>query len=652
MIKYILNNDYKGIISEYIVHSGLDLILKKFLKKEVTTNLNTEKQYKKQPIESLMVNIPETPIEEALANGIIQIFNWSKEVKFREMDENKSLFSVYIELEFHLSMRRYQVDTTEFPKRATLEYIFSKLDRHFIVVGDPGAGKTTLVKNLCQKLLRKESKYFNDLNYPILVRLRDLNDFDCTNINLILFDYIISIFGFTFANRLKEKKKYNGNEVIIIKRYISEFLEELNILLLLDGYDEINDSKKRKVVISDVEFLCKSFVKSKLLITSRSADFKFSISNTVLFEICELSEPQIISFTDKWLQNKEEANKLRNELKLLPYFDTAKRPLILAHLCAIYERYKSLPPKPKSIYKKIVTLYLEEWDIQRRIYRKKIGEEATEYSRLDNDRKQEFLAKLAYTLTTDYQKFIFSDSDLKECFGKLAKEFGLPIKQKRETINEIESHSGVLIQSSATQFEFSHKSIQEYLTADYLVRLGTFPNKKNLLLKIPNELAICLALNSNPNNYLANLVLYKLKNDIYRKSFLNPFLNRIVHEKPDFSCNPILGMTILSIYTLSKFGTTIITQEVNKKMVPDRNNESLNYLMKLIVSTPIIKESIKEYYEEYTNISENSSFMDKVYVERHYVFLLKRHKQLHGMKENIQPKYLAINQQILDLIIY
>ena len=49
-------------------------------------------------------------------------------------------------------------------------------------------------------------------------------------------------------------------------------------------------------------------------------------------------------------------------------------------------------------------------------------------------------------------------------------------------IAELESHTGLFIQSGFDQFEFAHKSLQEFLTAEYLVKLPSIPTRKEIYL--------------------------------------------------------------------------------------------------------------------------------------------------------------------------
>jgi predicted NACHT family NTPase len=158
--------------------------------------------------------------------------------------------------------------------------------------------------------------------------------------------------GFVLREFSKDDIKEKNSYVTNLKKYICDFLEDINVLLLLDGFDEINDIQVRKILVEDIELISTSFVKSKILVTSRTAEFNYDISNTQTYEIAPLDNSQIDIFINHYIKDLAEATKFKKELLASPYFDTSRKPLALAHLCAIYERYHNLPPKPKSVYKK------------------------------------------------------------------------------------------------------------------------------------------------------------------------------------------------------------------------------------------------------------------------------------------------------------
>jgi hypothetical protein len=101
-------------------------------------------------------------------------------------------------------------------------------------------------------------------------------------------------------------------------------------------------------------------------------------------------------------------------------------------------------------------------------------------------------------------------------------------------VNEIESHSGILVQSGFDRFEFSHKSLQEYLTGKYIFSLSNIPDPE-ILKSLPNELAIAISLSGSPNTYF-NYFLQK--RNAFKREFWDVFLARLIDEHPDFSEDP------------------------------------------------------------------------------------------------------------------
>jgi hypothetical protein len=106
------------------------------------------------------------------------------------------------------------------------------------------------------------------------------------------------------------------------------------------------------------------------------------------------------------------------------------------------------------------------------------------------DRKAEFLANLAYNLTISVKRSAFTKDDLVHAYEKMFDNFGLPRGDAAKVANELESHTGLFVQGGYELFEFSHKSLQEYLTAEFIVKLPAIPSG-NILTILPNELGDC-----------------------------------------------------------------------------------------------------------------------------------------------------------------
>lgn len=628
--------DYKGILAEYIIHNGLDYALGKFNKKVEAQN-DAKGSTKHKDIFDIEIN--QENIEDRICQSLVQTYNYTKDISFKDINTPKLIVEAFVEPNFFSSQRRTQVQDI-LPERKNMQDIFSISTNNLIVLGDLGAGKTTLIKKMCQSLLLKDGKYYNGLNFPILIRLRDINGYHSEIPNLIFFEFLLNKLGFVLRDFSKDQIRRTNSYTSNLKRIVCDFLEDIKILLLLDGYDEINDLRVRNTIIEDLELLSNSFVSSKVIITSRTAEFVFDVSNTQTFEIAPLDDDQIDIFINQYINKKEEAKKFKTQLFETPYFDTSRKPLALAHLCAIYERYHSLPSKPKTVYRKIVSLYIEEWDAQRRIDRIKTGAKVSEYNNLPNDRKFEFLTKFAYLLTTEFNNSTtFSEKDITKCYSLLFQEFDLPAKQSKIIVREIEGHNGLIIQTSHDTFEFSHKSIHEYLVAEYISRMGTLPKKISLLLLIPNELAIATALSSEPNSFLFRLFVKYLKINANNPAFVSAFLNRIHVEKPDFKVEPILGFTLAYIYSILKFGD--INAIRNKKSFEKAGDlQNTNYmLLKLIRNMPNVKASVKKLSENY-QFDFNYRFISDS--EDYTIIRMKLKEPIQGYSKNDQPEYLVV----------
>jgi GTPase SAR1 family protein len=627
--------DYKGILAEYLIHNGLDFALGRFDSKIKEQN-ETKKSNKHKNIfdfENSRANI-----EDRICQSLVQTYNYTKDISFKDINTPKLIVDAFVEPNFFYSQRRTQIQDL-LPEREDMHSIFTNCVDNLVILGDLGAGKTTLIKKLCQSLILKDEKYYNGLTFPILIRLREINGYSSEIPSLVFFEFLLNKLGFVLRDFSKDQIRHTNSYTTNLKRIVCDFLEDINILLLLDGYDEINDLKVRKTVIEDLEMLSNSFVTSKVIITSRTAEFIFDISNTTTYEIAPLSDDQIDVFINQYINKKDEAEKFKLQLFETPYFDTSRKPLALAHLCAIYERYHSLPSKPKTVYKKIVSLYIEEWDAQRRIDRIKTGGKVSEYNNLPNDRKFEFITKFAYLLTTEFNSSTFSEKDITKCYNLLFQEFDLPSKQSKIIVREIEGHNGLIIQTSQDTFEFSHKSIHEYLVAEYISRMGTLPKKSSLLLSIPNELAIATALSSEPNLFLFRLFVKYLKINANNPAFVYAFLNRIHVEKPDFRVESILGFTLAYLYSILKFGD--INAIRNKKTFPNAKDlQNTNYLLlKLIRSMPNVKASIKKFNQNY---EADYSYRFKSKTEDYSIVRAKLVVPIEGYSKNDQPEFLVV----------
>jgi predicted NACHT family NTPase len=610
------NKPLEKLISEITGTKLRDLIKIKLLEQPHLSDEEEERRERQNYTES-------EEILYALKLHLTKVFNWSKEISFKDLNKSKAISKIYIDLDLYLTPTRQNL-IKDFDKvdKTKLSELIEENESHIMILGHPGAGKTTSMQHLCQSILKKGIRKYE---VPLLIRLRELNpsnprNYDKEESNLI--NQIYDIFDIQIKFDPKDSKRYIKSTKEKIVYYL---LENLKPIIVLDGYDEIVNNQQRRDLISDLRELCLKAKGAKVILTSRIADFQFNIENSISYEICPLNNNQIKDFTFKWLGDKEKAQDLQRQIFSSPFSDTAIRPLTLAHLSAIFERYGKIPDKPKTVYRKIINLLLEEWDAQRSIKR------ISKYSNFETDRKFEFLSNLAYSLTTQYSTSTFGKRNLSEIYKSICSDFHLPEAEVIDVVDELESHSGLFVQAGYDWYEFAHKSLQEYLTAEYVVKFPIIPEDVHFLNKLPNELALVIAISSNPTLYFSILILQRFKSKILDGDFLESFLNRLIIEKPDFKSNPLLIISILFIFKVT-LGNNAQKRNLNKANLSKKQSETLR-LIDDFFNIKEVQESIPKFLNYYKPKSA-------VQMGRNELIQFNKLRNVDGINSGLQPNIL------------
>lgn len=311
--------------------------------KRVAANLLASKQSK--------LRTSRTDVEESLLLHLRSIKNWSAEVSFSDLQKAKQTTKVFIQLDLYLYPRRMRIEPNETIEVMPLRQIFNNNTRHVVLLGAPGAGKTTSTKYLCQLLLHDEDFQRDRFSFPILIRFRELNKVKVTEGASLIVDELIRILGLTV--QFSEDLQLDIPEKQALKeKLVITFLEDFRVLLILDGFDELSSSVYRTQAITEIANLATQLEQCSMIVTCRTGEFKSKPENTDEYEICSLNQVQVSTFARKWLDDEEAARDFLLKIYRTPFADTAIRPLTLAHLCAIYERIKDIPKSPKPFTKR------------------------------------------------------------------------------------------------------------------------------------------------------------------------------------------------------------------------------------------------------------------------------------------------------------
>lgn len=443
---------------------------------------------------------------------------------------------------------------------------------HILLIGAPGAGKTTTLKRLILRYLNEFSSLENP-GFPILVRLRDIPP------ELTLFKYILNIFSISYHDEVikvekivrKKSKKGKSNKIqsrferqnelidfdedyenIVeekiltyvgntpIDNFMATFLNENNCMLILDGIDELHKSVQSNTFKS-IKQLGLKLDRAKILMTVRKSELHKIIDSFVIYEIASLNPSQIKEIASKWL---DESDKFIIELEKKPYKDLANRPIFLTFLLILFEKYNTLPTQPSEVYEDTTYLILKEWDEHRDIVR------ISKYGDFNTRKKLKFISELSYYLTYKIKQKVFSSRDLENLYIQINKKYGLPDNSAKSVVLEIESHTGLIVESTFKNFEFSHLSIQEFLCAKHLVNLPYSKETISYFLEYPEPLAIAICISGEPSIWFANLILnsslnitnFKQNEKNYLSSVYT-LLTRLLVETPAFKRSEELGLS-------------------------------------------------------------------------------------------------------------
>jgi predicted NACHT family NTPase len=340
---------------------------------------------------------------------------------------------------------------------SSLEQALAKHAR-IVILGEPGAGKTSLTKHATQLLAERRLRIADKYYVPIYIALNEAK------------------FFFNGEHGNEAADEFAGEDLLArtlaaygfekAHSFIVRKLRRGRCFIVFDGFDELANDHWQEVAAAMIRRLARNYSRNnRIVVTSRSAGFRsplFSAFDTL--QIVDMSAEQADSFIQRWFLHSEEkasrlAEILRNNRRLQAI---ATNPLMLAVICITYDIRGDLPQRKADLYSYCIDTLLEFWDSSRGVDRSPV---------FDTSEKLKVLKHFAFDLHAA-RRADFTDRIFMTAVRRHLHAAGIKAYQDREFIDEVIEHTGIIAAKGAG-LVFQHLTFQEYLAAENLVDQGS-----------------------------------------------------------------------------------------------------------------------------------------------------------------------------------
>ena len=369
-----------------------------------------------------------------------------------------------------------------------------------VVLGDPGAGKSTLASWFAYAVAGDEIPGLTG-RVPFLLVLRDYSAV-LADPAFSLVDHITGLCRVRYYSQPPEHA-------------VEYLLRNGRAFVVLDGLDELVSPALRTKAVRLVEGFCEEYPTVPVLVTARRVGYQEAALDRDTFHIASLApftDDQVGEYVSKWFRLDDgmsavnlveptavaTASPVASPDTRHPLADAFMResstiadlrsnPLLLALLCALYRWEGYLPENRPKVYAECTDLLISRWDSLRGI--------AAEFPRSDSlrgvlaevawwmwsDRSVQDSGVTSYALeskVTDYLARTRFDNN-RDAAEDAARRFVNFCSGRAWVLTEVGARSGTEI------YAFTHRTFLEYFAALYLVRTWREPGQ--LLAAIINQ---------------------------------------------------------------------------------------------------------------------------------------------------------------------
>ena len=441
------------------------------------------------------------------------------------------------------------------------EYIGQAIQKNekirIALLGDAGSGKSVAMGLIAREVWDVPRE---QILVPILLTFSDIKMVRDSE----AFEKII-------VRNLEKHQFEHGKRTKNAEEYVHTELYDGNLLLLLDGFDELNKNTRFEITHFLNEFFAKypgiPFVLSSRTSVWNQNPNSFEPLNLKIVTTADFTPLEIRQFVAQWnFTAPKSGEQLADLISEKIYLKTiAVNPLMLTIISFLYAQPKRiLPDNRVKFYKECIEALLEKWDYAKSLDR------ANEFETID---KVTILSRIAHHHISDFET---TDEEIKknevlDIIGETMKELSRPVAKRQKMLDEIAQNAELLIELPPDGFKFPHRTFMEYFAAVYF-------EEKKLHDELINEyqadkgkwqetMALFCGLNTNSDTSLQILtqLLDNFQSSIYSEEEPDTFVFRALVESA--RVNESLAKEIL------KTGEEYLHTELNQEII-----ENLGYI--------------------------------------------------------------------------
>jgi hypothetical protein len=339
----------------------------------------------------------------------------------------------------HIPYRRTKQARQE--RRPNKRYSFSKFmslpNNPVLILGEIGSGKSTLLHRIVLNTIEQNEKDLKRYPIPLLLRFKKL-DLNTTQ---------------PIHKALEEE--YSRLSEDPTPRDIEDDLQKGNLLVLLDGLDELEDESHIEHALNILRNFAHSYTQTKVVVTSRMLEILRKTNILALFSVFRIEDFSINQMRQLILKLfRDDTSDGKHLIKLItePSVATSLEftPMTLTLIANLYQNgFKDLPANLTELFEKYTELALGRWDISKDIS-----------SQIDWKKKQLLLRKVGWQLLKSSSTEIDFGS-LKSHLHNLNEDRDLNIDEEA-FLREIIDRSRLLILNDDNNYEFKHRAFMDY----------------------------------------------------------------------------------------------------------------------------------------------------------------------------------------------